>query len=91
MSKIDQVVIDEIRSREAEALALGWTKELLYGEKRWNIVNLQNRTGLAAIMQSYYEIGDITPDYIETYRFRHGTKIVQKFLHPDRLHLIAGI
>lgn len=70
----------EIRRIAQDAIALGWSPELLWGD-RWNIVGIENRPGLAGCMRLGEIVTDVTEDYIETKH--NGVKL--KFYHPDRV------
>ena len=81
MRNIDPIVIDKIRAREAEALALGWKNEELWETRFWNITPEGNRPGLASGLRSNQEIGEITSQYIEIFRMdKFKGKLVQKFI-----------
>ena len=69
----------EIRRIALDAIAQGWTTELLWGD-RWNIVNGKNRPGLAGCMRPGDRITAVTEDYIET--ANKGARL--RFYHPDR-------
>lgn len=69
----------EIRRIAQDAIALGWTPELLF-QSSWNIVGIENRPGLAGCMRTGDRITDVTENYIEI--SRDGIKT--KLYHPDR-------
>lgn len=69
----------EIRRIAQDAIALGWSPELLWGD-RWNIVGIENRPGLAGCMRPGDKITAVTEDYIEILRGEHRTR----FYHPDK-------
>ena len=49
--KVNPQVAARIRARENEALAAGWTMELLWEGRFWNFgVDGRNRPGLAAVL-----------------------------------------
>ena len=80
--QINPEVEAEIRRIALDAISLGWSPELLWEQKFWNIVNGENRPGLAACLRPGDVITDVTEDYIEIENSRDGFKT--KFYHPDR-------
>lgn len=78
--KVKPEVAARIRAREAEALAAGWSFEDLWENKFWNIVNGQNRPGLAALMHPGDDIGRITEKRIEIIR---QSGVVHRFCRPE--------
>lgn len=76
--RIHPLVEEKIRARVLDALAAGWTPEELWDARFWPPVGC--RRGLASCMRPDYEIGEITPEYIELYRDdRVYGRITQKF------------
>jgi len=63
------LIADEVRATieaiEAEARADGWPPELLWNNAFWDCPR-----GLAAVLDSGDEIGEVTPDYIEIWKLR---------------------
>lgn len=79
---LDPDIKAEIQKIALEAISLGWTPELLWETRFWNIIpGAGNRPGLAALMNPGDKLGEITGDYIEIIR-PSGT--VHRFYHPDR-------
>jgi len=74
-------VKEEIRSVVLEALEAGWTPELLWEERFWNITLQGNRPGLAAVMHKGDKIIEVKEDYIAIQR---PSGVVHRFFHPDR-------
>jgi|GEM_PF-3111280 len=72
---------DQIRAREAEALAAGWTAEQLWEDRFWVIRNGRNRPGLAALMKPGDDLEEITGLYID---IRRRSGVVHRLYHPDR-------
>ena len=70
----------EIRRIALDAISLGWSPELLWEQKFWNIRGIENRPGLAACLRPEDTITDVTEDYIEI--SRDGIKT--RFYHPER-------
>lgn len=80
--KVNPEIAARIRAREAEALAARWSWELLWGNRFWNIgTDGKNRPGLAALLSSQDNIGEITENYIEIITW---SGIKHRFYHPDR-------
>lgn len=73
-------VAAEIRRIAPDAIARGWTSELLWEQKFWNIVDGENQPGLAACMRPGDKITDVTGNYIEISREEKKTR----FYHPDK-------
>ena len=81
-SPLDPEVRAEIQRIALEAISLGWTPELLWEARFWNIVpGAGNRPGLAAVMRPGDKITEVTEDYIAITK---ASGIVQRFYHPDR-------
>ena len=80
---LDPEVKAEIQRIALEAISLGWTPELLWEARFWNITEAGNRPGLAAVMRLGDTITEVTEDYIAI-KSRFG--VVNKFYHPDRPH-----
>lgn len=78
--QFDPRIKAEIRRIAPDAIARGWTSELLWGQEFWNIMNGENRPGLAACMRPGDKITAVTEDYIEILRGEHRTR----FYHPDK-------
>lgn len=70
----------EIRRIALDAIDQGWSPEMLWESRFWNIVDGVNRTGLAACMRPGDVITNVTEDYIEICREDRRTR----FYHPDR-------
>ena len=80
--KVTSEVAARIRARETEALAAGWSWELLWETRVWNIgTDGKNRTGLAALLRAGYDIGKITENHIE---ITTPSGLVHRFYHPDK-------
>lgn len=81
---LDPEVKAEIQRIALEAVSLGWTPDLLWETRFWNITKTGiNRPGLAAVMRPGDKIIEVTEDYIAI-KSRFG--VVNKFYHPDRPH-----
>lgn len=72
----------EIMRIALKAVSLGWTPELLWEEKFWNIKGVENRPGLIATMRPGDKIVEVTENYISIER----SGVVTRFYHPDRPH-----
>ena len=80
---LDPAVEAEIRRIALDASEAGWTPDLLWEPRFWNIVGMSNRPGLAACMRPGYKIAEVTPDCIEI-ETDEGNR--QRFYNPDRDH-----
>ena len=78
--QLDHRVKAEIQKIAPYAIARGWASETLWEQKFWNIVDGENRPGLAACMKPGDKITAVTEDYIEICREERRTR----FYHPDR-------
>lgn len=67
--QLDPRVKAEIQKIAPDAIARGWTSETLWEQKFWNIVDGENRPGLAACMKPGDKINAVTEDYIEICRY----------------------
>jgi hypothetical protein len=74
---------DEIRSIVLDAMAAGWTPELLWTETFWNVTPEGNKSGLATVMRPKDKIVEVTPDYIT---IKRPSGVTHKFYHPGRRH-----
>lgn len=82
-NKVDPEVAARIRAREEQALACGWSRDLLWDTRVWNIgSDGKNRPGLAALLSPKDYIGEITENYIEIINWPGGFK--HRYYHPDR-------
>jgi len=78
--ELDPRCAEEIQRIAPDAVARGWSPELLWEQRFWNIcAGGENRPGLAALMRPGDRITDVTELYIET--TNEGVK--QRFYHPD--------
>jgi hypothetical protein len=70
------VICDAVRAKieaiEAKARAKGWPAELLWSRAYWDLPR-----GLAALLDSDDDIGEVTPDYIEILKCRRD---VERFM-----------
>ena len=78
--QLDPWVKAEIQKIAPYAIARGWSPEMLWESRFWNIVDGVNRTGLAACMRPGDRITAVTGDYIEISREEKKTR----FYHPDK-------
>ncbi|MGI6079264.1 MAG: hypothetical protein ACOYCB_14105 [Fastidiosipilaceae bacterium] len=78
--QFDPRIKAEIRRIAPDAIARGWTSEMLWENRFWNIVDGVNRSGLAACMRPGDKITDVTGNYIEISREEKKTR----FYHPDK-------
>jgi hypothetical protein len=80
---LDPQVKTEIQRVLLEALSLGWTPEMLWEARFWNVTEAGNRPGLAAVMWPGDRIIEVTEDYIAIQR---ASGVVHRFYHPERPH-----
>ena len=79
--KVNHEVAARIRAKQAQALAAGWSLELLWETRFWNIgSDGKNRPGLAALLKPGDDIGAVTKNCIEIIR---PSGIIHRFYHPD--------
>lgn len=81
---LDPRVKAEIQRIALDALSLGWTTELLWEARFWNIKGESgNFPGLAAVMRPGDKIIEVAEDYIA---IQKPSGVVHRFYHPGRSH-----
>jgi hypothetical protein len=73
----------EIQKILLEALSCGWTTDLLWETRFWNITEAGNCPGLAAVMQPGDKLEEVTEGYIEIIR---PSGVVHRFYRPGYPH-----
>lgn len=79
--QINPEVEAEIRRIALDAISLGWSPEMLWETRFWNVKGIENRPGLAAVIGPGDTITEVTEKYIEI-TSRDGFKT--RFYHPDK-------